>query len=87
MAVNSASTPESPALEGLRRRGQLLISGLLWAAAAGMLVVLSGYALILYHYAIGLAERARSSLGLAAPAHGRPLRLYRTGYVCGITVR
>jgi hypothetical protein len=33
-------------------------------------VVLSGYTLILYHYAISLAERARGSLGLAAPQHG-----------------
>lgn len=63
-------TPDSPALEGLRRRGQFLISGLLWAAAAGLLVVVSGYALILYHYAIALAERFRLSLGFAAPRHG-----------------
>ena len=69
MATNSDSTPESPALEGLRHRGQALISGLLWAAAAGLFVVLSGYALILYHYVIALAERVRSSLGFAAPPH------------------
>jgi hypothetical protein len=69
MAPNSA-TPDSPALEGLRRRGQFLISGLLWAAAAGLFVVISGYALILYHYAIALAERFRLSLGFAAPLHG-----------------
>ena len=70
MAANTISTPESPALEGLRRRGQVLISGLLWAAAAGMFVVLSGYTLIVYHYAISLAERVRTSLGIAAPSHG-----------------
>jgi hypothetical protein len=71
MATNSAAAAsDSAALEGLRRRGQVLISGLLWAAAAGMFVVLSGYVLILYHYAVALAERARSSLGYAAPAHG-----------------
>jgi len=69
MAINSGSAAD-PALEGLRRRGQFLISGLLWAAAAGLLVVLSGYALILYNYAIALAERARQSLGFAAPRHG-----------------
>lgn len=61
---------ESPALDGLRRRGQFLISGLLWAAVAGTLGVFSGYVLVLYHYAIGLAERARSSIGWSAPAHG-----------------
>lgn len=70
MGPHSASTPNSPALEGLRRRGQFLISGLLWAAAAGLFVVLSGYALIVYHYGISLAERFRSSLGFNAPTHG-----------------
>lgn len=70
MAAISASTPDSPALVGLRRRGQFLISGLLWAAAAGLFVVLSGYALIVYHYGISLAERFRSSLGFTAPSHG-----------------
>lgn len=70
MATNSAIAPDSPALESLRRRGQFLISGLLWAAAAGLFVILSGYLLILYHYAIALAERVRSSLGFVAPAHG-----------------
>ena len=69
MATNSASNSE-PALEGVRRRGQFLISGLLWAAAAGLFVVLSGYALILYHYAIALAEHARQSLGFSAPRQG-----------------
>jgi hypothetical protein len=43
---------------------------LLWAAVGGLLVVTSGYALILYHYGISLAERARSSLGFAPPPHG-----------------
>ena len=70
MASQSASSPDSPALVGLRRRGQFLISGLLWAAVAGFVVVLSGYVLILYHYAIAMAERIRTSLGFAAPAHG-----------------
>ena len=70
MASQSASSPDSPALVGLRRRGQFLISGLLWAAVAGFVAVLSGYILILYHYAIAMAERIRTSLGFAAPAHG-----------------
>jgi hypothetical protein len=70
MAAKPVSTQDSPALEGLRRRGQFLISGLLWAAAAGLVVVLSGYAIILYHYVIALAERIRTSVGFAAPHHG-----------------
>ncbi len=69
MATKPVSTQDSAALEGLRRRGQFLISGLLWAAAAGLLIVLSGYSVILYHYAIALAERIRTSLGYAAPYH------------------
>jgi hypothetical protein len=70
MDVSSGLAADPPALEGLRRRGQYLISGLLWAAAAGLLVVFSGYAIILYHYELGLAERFRSSFGFVAPAHG-----------------
>ena len=70
MAVELPSDRDSQALEGLRRRGFFLISGLFWAAAAGLVIVLSGYALILYHYAIALAERVRSSFGLVPPPHG-----------------
>ena len=69
--------PDSPAkdegaaaLGGLRRRGQFLISGLLWAAAGGFLIIISGYCLILYHYELSLAERFRASLGIAPPATG-----------------
>jgi len=61
---------DAPVLEGLRRRGQFLISGLLWAAVGGLLVVLTGYALILYHFEMALAERIRASIGLPIPAHG-----------------
>ncbi len=68
--TRSASASDSPALESLRRRGQFLISGLLWAAAAGLLVVLSGYVLILYNYGVALVERFRLSLGFAAPTSG-----------------
>jgi hypothetical protein len=70
MADKLASDQGSLALEGLRHRGQFLISGLLWAAVAGLLIVISGYALILYHYGIAMAERVRSSFGLVPPAHG-----------------
>src|SRR5207248_2432173 len=67
---NLATDPDSPALAALRRRGQFLMSGLLWAAAAGLLVVLSGYALILHHYSMALAERLRASFGIPRPLHG-----------------
>jgi hypothetical protein len=70
MAADLRYDQDSPALEGLRRRGFFLISALLWAAAAGMVIVISGYALILYNYAIALAERVRWSFGLAPPLHG-----------------
>jgi hypothetical protein len=70
MASASDASPDSVALEGLRRRGQFLISGLLWASVAGLVVVASGWALFVYHYAVALAERARASFGISAPAHG-----------------
>jgi hypothetical protein len=70
MADKLASDQDSLALEGLRHRGQFLISGLLWAAVAGLLIIISGYALILYHYGIAMAERVRSSFGVVSPAHG-----------------
>ncbi len=46
------------------------MGGLLWATAAGFLVVLSGYLLILYHFEMALAERLRLGLGLRIPLHG-----------------
>ena len=70
MDSNVLSDPDAPALAGLRRRGQFLISGLLWGAAAGLLVLLSGYVLFLYHYALAFAERLRASFGLLAPSQG-----------------
>lgn len=70
MADKLASDQDSLALEGLRHRGQFLISGLLWAAVLGLLIVISGYALILYHYGIAMAERVRSSFGLVPRVHG-----------------
>lgn len=69
MDAGTTSSPDSPLVD-LRRRGQFLVGMLLWAAAGGLLVVLSGYALILYHYGISLAERVRASLGFAPPSHG-----------------
>ena len=62
--------PESVALAGLRRRRQFLISSLLWAAAAALAVFVSGYLLIVYHYALALAEIVRASWGLHAPSSG-----------------
>jgi hypothetical protein len=85
MAANLASEQDSHALDGLRRRRVFLISGLLWAAAAGVLIVISGYALIVYHYVIAMAERIRSSFGLAAPPHG-PDWLMLTVLASGPTV-
>ncbi len=70
MDPNVLSNPDAPALAELRRRGQFLISGLLWSAAAGVLVLFSGYALFLYHYLLAFAERLRLSFGIAPPARG-----------------
>src|SRR3954447_16601925 len=70
MDPNVLSDPDAPALVGLRRRGQFLISGLLWGAAAGVLVLFSGYALFLYHYALAFAERLRTSFGVVPPTQG-----------------
>jgi hypothetical protein len=69
MAVNGGTSPDS-SLVDLRRRGQFLIGVLLWAAVGGFLVVVSGYALVVYHYTISLAERVRLGLGFAPPVHG-----------------
>jgi hypothetical protein len=54
----------------LRRRGQFLVGVLLWAAVGGFVIVLTGYALLLYHFEMALAERIRAALGLHVPAHG-----------------
>ena len=70
MATDASLDQDSPALNGLRRRGQFLISGLLWAAVGGLLLICSSYVLILYHYALSLAERLRLSFGGSAPLHG-----------------
>lgn len=43
---------------------------MLWAAVGALLVVLTGYALLLYHFEMALAERIRAALGLRVPAHG-----------------
>jgi hypothetical protein len=69
MASDASINPDSP-LADLRRRGQFLIAGLLWASAGGFLVIACSGALVTYHYAISLAERVRLGLGFAPPAHG-----------------
>jgi hypothetical protein len=69
MAIDLGRNPD-PSLTDLRRRGQFLIALLLWAAVGGLFVVVSGYTLITYHYAISLAERVRLGLGFAPPQHG-----------------
>ena len=61
---------ETALLEGVRRRGQFLITGLLWACVGGLLILLSGYLVVLYHYGLGVADRIRSGLGWHPPAAG-----------------
>src|SRR5690242_15172343 len=69
MAVEPSTSPDS-SLVDLRRRGQFLIGALLWSAFGGLVIVASGYALVVYHYGISLAERARLGLGFTPPSHG-----------------
>lgn len=64
---NDAS--DSPLVD-LRRRGQFLFGVVLWASAAGLLIVACSGAVVTYHYALSLAERARMALGFAPPVHG-----------------
>jgi hypothetical protein len=69
MALDGSTGPDSP-LADLRRRGQFLFGVLLWASAAGFLVVACSSALVTYDYAISFAERMRLGLGFPAPLHG-----------------
>src|SRR4051812_31777662 len=69
MALPGSRSSDSPLLD-LRRRGHFLFSLLLWASAAGFLVVTGSGALVAYHYAISLAERVRLGLGFGPPVHG-----------------
>lgn len=69
MDIDSGTTPDS-SLADLRHRGQYLIALLLWASAGGLFIVASAYALVVYHYAIALAERGRLSLGFGPPQGG-----------------
>ncbi len=74
MALPSSRPSDSPLLD-LRRRGQFLFSVLLWASAAGFLVVTGSGVLVAYHYAISFVERLRLGLGFAPPVHGPDLFL------------
>jgi hypothetical protein len=69
MTLHGGRGSDSPLVD-LRRRGQFLFAFLLWASAAGFLVVVCGGALVTYHYAIALAERVRLGLGFSPPVHG-----------------
>jgi hypothetical protein len=69
MTVDGSRGSDSPLVD-LRRRGQFLFAFLLWASAAGFLLVICSGALVTYHYAISLAERVRVGLGFAPPVHG-----------------
>ena len=62
--------PEDEALLALRRRGTLLLAWLFAAGAAGFLVVLTGYGVIVMGFALEAAARLRGMLGLAAPPPG-----------------
>src|SRR4051812_10868330 len=74
MALPGGRPSDSPLLD-LRRRGQFLFGVLLWASAAGFLIVTGSGAVVAYHYAISLAERARLALGFAPPVEGPDLFL------------
>jgi hypothetical protein len=69
MTPDAANASDSPLID-LRRRGQFLFGVLLWAAVGGLLVVACSGALVIYHYAISLAERARLALGFIPPHRG-----------------
>src|SRR5580700_6891973 len=68
--MSSPRAIDTDALQGLRRRGQFLISSLLWASAAGLVLLVSAYVLVIYHYLLVMAERLRAGFGLHAPTHG-----------------
>jgi hypothetical protein len=63
---------EDEALLALRRRGTLLLAWLFAAGAAGFLVVLTGYGVIVMGFALEVAARLRGMLGLATPPPGAP---------------
>src|SRR3954454_24799634 len=69
MTVDGSRGSDSPLVD-LRRRGQFVFGVLLWASAAGFLIVVCSGALVTYHYAISLAERVRLGLGFALAVHG-----------------
>ena len=69
MTPDAENGSDSPLVE-LRRRGQFLFGVVLWAAAGGLLIVACSGALVSYHYAISLAERARLGLGFVPPSRG-----------------
>jgi hypothetical protein len=61
---------EDEALVALRRRGTLLLAWLFTAGAAGFLVLLTGYGVIVMGFALEGAARVRAMLGLPAPPPG-----------------
>ena len=69
MIADPANSSDSPLID-LRRRGQFLFGVLLWAGAGGLMVIACSGALVTYHYAISLAERARLALGFVPPHVG-----------------
>jgi hypothetical protein len=62
-------------LGAVRRRGQFLISAILWACAGALCVAAAGWLMFFYHHALSVAERLRHALGFTPPAAGLDLFL------------
>ncbi len=57
-------------LAGLRRRGEFLISAVMWAAVFGLLVSGLAWSAFFYHHFLAVAERTRVAFGFRAAATG-----------------
>lgn len=66
----SAEVRSAEILAGLRRRGEFLISAVMWAAVFGLAVTGLAWAAFFYHHFLAVAERARGALGFRAAAAG-----------------
>ncbi|MBM3740898.1 MAG: hypothetical protein FJW39_34575 [Acidobacteria bacterium] len=64
------STDSAALLESVRRRGQFLISTLMWALAAGFAITAAGWLGFFYHHTLSVAEKLRHALGFKAPETG-----------------